>query len=850
MLVLALYTISGAAGLVLESVFLRQIALLVGSTATATSLVLAAFLGGLAAGSATVGRLVDRVANPLRLYALLEIGAGASGVFVVALLGPWREALEALLRAVGPGAGGRVAEGTLAFALLALPAALLGGTFPALARLRIRDAERLAGPAGLLYGLNTLGGAIGAFAAGFWLFESLGIARSGFVAATADVAIGVAAAALSRSPRATVPLAAPFARLVRADPLRSRACFAAATIAGGAMLGFEVVWTRLLTLPMRSFVYSFSLMLSLFLLGLVVGALLLSAVASRVRDPMRALGVLLVAAGAYVASSVTWLPALLAPPEGGGFGGLLVFGTLRAAVVVLPPTILSGMAMPLAMRGAAPPHGEVGRIVGSVYAANTLGCIAGALLAGLVLLPALGAPRSLVVLSLAMSAAGAIVLVALRPSSRSLRAIAVSALLACAALLAWPTGRFVEAFLRASRGRESIGTLLFFHEGATDTVAVVTKEYGFRDPRAKSLLTNGIAMSATVTPVRRYMAAEGHLPVLFAPEPRRALAVGVGTGITLAAVVSHPSIERVDAVELSEGVLRALRSFDAENDRADLDPRVRVVRDDGRRFLSRTTERYDLVTAEPPPPIVAGSSSLYSLEFYRLVRRSLNPGGVMVQWLPLHAQSLASARMTARTFLAAFPHAQLWLPSVRDAVLLGSERPLRLDLARLDAAYAESRTASNLRAAYLETPEAFLATFLLDREGIDRWTGLGEILTDERPRMEFFRSHGSNFDDRDLATLLEQPRADLAWASGLDEARAIRIETERQALRLYVRGQARESAADGLEAARISRGTDFFLHRLGCAPAQLDAISTGRFGAGAEVEGHLARCRALTAGVH
>jgi spermidine synthase len=416
--------------------------------------------------------------------------------------------------------------------------------------------------------------------------------------------------------------------------------------------------------------------------------------------------------------------------------------------------------------------------------------------------------------------------------------VAGASILACAAFLAWPTERFVEAFLRASRGRERIGSLLFFHEGATDTVAVVTKDYGFHDPGAKSLITNGVAMSATVKPVWRYMSAEGHLPVLMAAEPRRALAIGVGTGITLAAVVSHPEVERIDAVELSEGVLRALRSFDDENGRADLDPRVRIVRDDGRRFLERTRERFDVVTVEPPPPIVAGSSNLYSLDFYRLVRRALRPGGVTAQWLPLHAQSLASARMTARTFLAAFPHVQLWLPSVRDAVLLGSDRPLALDVARLDAAYATPATEANLRDAYLETPEALLGAYLLDRDGIERWAGPGAILTDERPLMEFFRSQGSNMGDREIATLLEIPQASLGWTTGLDETRARAVENENAALRLYVRSQARDSVADAVDAARRARGTEFLRYRLGCAGAQLDALPAG-------AEAQRARCRDL-----
>lgn len=825
MLVLALYTLSGAAGLILESVFLRQIGLLVGNTPAATGIVLAAFLGGLALGASAASRVADVATSPLRLYGLLEIGAGASGAVVVALLGPWHDVLLAPLRLAGLGPSGRAVEIALAFTLLGVPASFLGATFPALARLRAHDPRRIAGPVGLLYGLNTLGGAAGALAAGFWLFESVGVARSGFAAALADLAIGFVAVALSRAHLAETRGSHDAASGSLPSHATRRACLAAAALGGAAMLGCEVVWTRLLTLPMRSFVYSFSLMLSLFLVGLVLGALLLAALAPRIRDPLTLLGACLVAAGVYSAASVAWLPLVLAPPEGGSFGSLLARATLGAALVVLPPTILSGMALPLAVRGVAPDGRRVGHAAGVVYAANTLGSIAGALAAGLFLLPALGAPRALAVLSVVAAAGGSLAVLAARPG-RAMRATIVLALAVPVAFVFWPTGRFVEAFLRASRGRERIGRLLYFHEGATDTVAVVTKDYGFHDPGAKSLITNGVAMSATVKPVRRYMAAEGHLPVLFAVPARRALAVGIGTGITLAAIVSHPELETVDAVELSEGVLGALRSFDDENLRADLDPRVHVRRDDGRRFLARTLASYDLVTVEPPPPIVAGSSSLYSLDFYRLARRVLRPGGVMAQWLPLHAQSLPSARMTARTFLAAFPYAQLWLPSVRDAVLIGSDRPLVLDSRRLEDAYATPSSAADLRAAYLETPDALLATYLLDTDGLRRWAGPGPILTDERPLMEYFRTQGPNMTDRDIATLLEIPQADPKQVVQLDSTRERVVLEENAALRLYVRAAIRDSASDRVDAARRARATEFLRYPLGCTTAQLAALGT------------------------
>jgi spermidine synthase len=401
-----------------------------------------------------------------------------------------------------------------------------------------------------------------------------------------------------------------------------------------------------------------------------------------------------------------------------------------------------------------------------------------------------------------------------------------------------------------------VGELLLFHEGATDTIAIVRKEYGFHDPQAKSLITNGVAMSATVKPVWRYMAAEGHLPVLFAEEPRAAIHVGVGTGITLGAVASHERLRSIVAVELSEGVIAGLSLFEVENDAVLEDRRVRLVRDDGRHHLELTAEQFDLITVEPPPPIVAGSVHLYSLDFYELCLDRLRPGGIVAQWLPLHAQSLPSARMTARTFLEAFPHTQLWLPSVRDAILIGSEEPLVMSLDRLLEAYRTPRTRANLHRAYLESPEALLATFLLDGPGIARWAADAPVITDERPLMEFFRHQGGNMRDRDIAGLLALPQSERSWLIGTSRhpQLAAAVERENRALRLYAESTVLGQMQAGVAAARLARSTEFFLYGFGCAREQLEhlleeARSPDSRGLSPPPDRQLQHCRALTGGL-
>jgi spermidine synthase len=564
-------------------------------------------------------------------------------------------------------------------------------------------------------------------------------------------------------------------------------------------------------------------MLSLFLLGLVVGALALARLESRIENALRTLAWLQLASGVYVAASVVWLPIVLAPPsEGSGFAAFVLNGLMRAGPVVLPPTILSGMAFPLAVRVFSGETERAAGSVGSIYAVNTIGCIAGALGAGLVLLPAIGASRTLALLATASAGAGVIgALVAWTSLLR--RAAAAGALVACAATLGAPRGPYALAYARTGRSGEST---LFYREGATDTVAVVKRDYGFRDPDAKSVLVNGIAMTATVKPVWRYMSAEGHLPALFAPAPSRGLVICVGTGITLGALASHATVTSIDAVDLSESVLAALPVFDRENRGAYREPRINVIRADGRHFLETTDRRYGVITLEPPPPMVAGSVHLYTRDFYRICRAKLDPGGVLAQWLPLHGQSLASAKATARTFLEAFPYVELWLPSIRDAVLIGSDRPLHLDPERVRAAYATTSTRASLTDAYFETPEALLATYLLDRAGVARWSQGADVITDDRPRIEFFRRYGGTMPDREIATLLEPPAGpiDDVVAPAADPALRRAVEAEREAHLLYLRSEIAKDAAGSRRAAIATRATHFGLYRLGCDGPQLAAL--------------------------
>ena len=708
---------------------------------------------------------------------------------------------------------------------------------------------------GLLYGLNTLGGAAGVFLAGFFLFEWVGISASAYVAAAVQGAVGLIALLVDRVSRESAPRGSSAGDRTpsRGSSIGSRerlACLIAACAGGGAVLGYEVIWTRLLSLMMRSFSYSFSLMLSLFLVGLCVGAILL---AVRVRDRVRpavAVGWLQLAMGVYVALSLLWLPEALAPVTGAtSFSGFLLGSVLRAAPVVLPPTILSGMVLPLAARGFTPHAGNVARDVGLVYALNTAGAIAGALIAGLLLLPTLGAPTSLVVLAILNAAAGAVA-VFLASRRTAARVTAVGLLLVCAVPLSLGGERFVEAFLRATRSFDKIGEVLFFRESATDTIAIVRKDYGFHDPEAKSLITNGVAMSATVKPVWRYMALEGHLPVLFGAQTNRALAVGVGTGITLGAVVSHPEVQAIDAIELSPGVAEGLGYFEAENGLAHLDPRVTPAgrgRAASPGALGREVRHRDARATAPD------RRGLRAPLFVRLLPAALPETARRRRRRPVATASLAESAVGTddREDLRG-------CVSVRDALAaVGARRGddrIGGAVAGWSSTPCSRPTPSRGREAivdraYLESPEALLATFLVGREGLAGWAGDAPRITDEHPHMEFFRNQGRNMRDRDWGALLDVPRTGWGWIGGIDGDPALlaRVEHENRALRSYLHGKTEENPRLEARAATSSRGTEFFLYGFGCASAQ--ARNLGALGADdAMLRRHAARCAPFRTG--
>jgi spermidine synthase len=722
---------SGSAALVYETLWAKQLGRVVGVEVEAVTVALSAFFAGLALGGALFGRLADRVSRPLRLYAQLEAGAAVLGVLSTLALARSAPLFLELRDAVGPLAW------LLPFALVGLPTTLMGGTLPALLRAIAPSDHAVPRATGLLYGANTMGALLGTLATPFLLVPALGIARTGFFAGLIGLAAAGAALALDqrRGPAATVPERPPQPR-----DRDARLALALYAVAGGIALGYEVVWSELLVPFLSTRAHAFAVMLATYLAGLALGSLLFARWSKGGGEPWRAFGLLLGGAAASAVGTVFILGEWL--PQAQTFAGMWAMRltgretievvarfVVAAAAILLLPTLFLGAAFPAAARLVAGAS-KVGRDVGLVAAVNTAGGIAGSLLTGFVLVPRLGLVRSMGALAVAGTVLA--VIAVLKSGREGWRPAALAS--AIVLVVAIPAALVPRDRLAALWAGKRDGRLLFYEESAGGTVAVLEQSAGRGSFRR--LYIQGISNSGDAPASLRYMRLQALLPLLVhRGVPRSALVVGFGTGITAGALLADPGLERRVVVELLPSVVRAGPLFQG-NLGAATDSRLEIRIGDGRQELLRRSERYDVITLEPPPPSAAGVVNLYSRDFYELAARRLQPDGLMAQWWPLPAQNDEDSRSLVRSFLDVFPHASAWTTELHEVLLVGSASPLELDGARVEKRWAQPAVQAALAEVGIESAAALLATWLTDWGGLERYAGDARPVTDDRPRIE------------------------------------------------------------------------------------------------------------------
>jgi spermidine synthase len=729
-----LFFFSGACALIYQVLWLRQLSLVFGVTVYAASTVLATFMAGLAIGSAAAGRLSERVRRPL-----LWFGAAEALIGVTALLSPLAiDLVTAGYVALAPQLESRALATVLRFvcsaAVLLVPTILMGATLPLVLQSSVIDAPGVAARLSLLYGINTAGAVAGCLLAGFVLIGGLGIAATSRIAASVNVAIGVAAILMARRAAVTVPSVSqnPGEDLDRQSAAPSPArwlIFAAFVLSGLASLALEVVWFRSLVLYYPATTYAFTAMLAAVLTGIAAGSLIAAPLLRHRAPSLWGFGALHAAAG-ITAVAGAQVHGSLYEPASATTG--LMRGTL---IAVLPTALCLGMAFPVGVRLWSGRARSAGRELGVLYAGNVAGALVGSLLAGFVLLAQYGSARSLVLMAAVSLTTGILLLIGdIRRAPLTSSVVAVLAIGGFVSLAGDTPDPFTTGL---TRRYPSAGRVFMRDEGVQTTVSVHMREMGGRQ-----LYLDGLHQASDGRDVVLLHRQIGHLPVLLHPRPLRVLVIGLGGGATAGAVSLHPGLD-VDLVELASGVVKSASWFSHINENLLSRPNVRLHVGDARNHLLLGRSRYDVITADVIQPTHAGAGMLYSREYFALARRALTDGGVMVQWIGL--RSRLHYELIARTFQQVFPETSVW---VNGSLLIGSIRPLEIKEAALAERFAVAALQPSLAAAGFRDPESLLGHYVAGPEELRRFIGHGPILTDDKPLLEYYLSLPE--DDRPL----------------------------------------------------------------------------------------------------
>jgi spermidine synthase len=760
-----LFLLSGATSLVYEVIWLRQLILIFGSTQFATSTILSTFMAGLALGAFVAGRWLGRTRmRPLRIYGLLEIGIGLYALCVPFLFNQLSPIYRALWQA---GASESFITLSLAkFAGIAVvllpPTILMGASLPVLSRQVADDPERIGGKVGFLYAINTFGAVMGVFVSGFVAIPGIGVQRTLWLTALANGLLGVSAILLARRfEPVSVPAAAEADAAVSRGPApaKIRLALLVFAISGFGALVLEVAWTRVLALVMGSSVYAFSLMLLAFLIGLALGSTYFSRYLRRrpKADPALLLCLLLAAAGvlAYATAFLfQWLPRMfaeiyfsLSPGPNGWFVVQLFFGLM----IMFPATFALGGIFPAVVQIHARSLEKVASSVGTVYASNTVGTIAGAALAGFVLIPQLGVmPTVIAVAALEMLLGVAVALAVVSGSARRRAALALPMALAALAGLTirpgWDTNMMNSGVymnlhgVTSEQGWEHFKAMLdpednivlYAKEGLTASVFVADQpEFNNR-----YLSVNGKIEASTRADLETQLMC-AHLPLLLHEDPGDVMVIGLASGITVGAVSTHP-VENIRVVEVERAMEDAARLFADANYNVLDDPRLELSFNDARNELEFSPRTYDVIISEPSNPWMTVASNLFTEDFFRMARTRVRPGGIFSQWIQNYYLPAEDLRSIISAFRASFPEVLLFetFDGV-DLLLMGSQEPLKLDLQKLDGRMRELKVRIDMSRVDVKYPLDIVALLRLNSAEVATLVEDAPRNTDDNARVEF-----------------------------------------------------------------------------------------------------------------
>ncbi len=739
-LLFALFFFSGACGLIYEIVWTRMMTLVFGVSVYAVSTVLCSFMAGLALGSFWFGRAADRAKKILIFYGALEIGVALFALAFPFILKGIEPLFVSLYRHFYVNYYlFSVLRFAIIFVVLLVPTFFMGGTFPVASRYFVRGRDFFSRDVGFLYAVNTTGAALGAFAVGFVMLGEFGISKTTLITAGINLSIGILAMLAGRGERLEI-----VRQSKEIEPPPTNTTYALPILAigfsGFASLALEVLWSRVLTFHTHNSTYAFSAMLTTFLVGLAAGSWGFGVLAPRISKPILFFALIEWAIGLWSVFSLYLLgklprlvEALSAKIAWNDWREAILLIMAQTAVILIVPTFLMGMTLPLATRLVTRNLEKMGRSIGGVYGANTLGTVLGSFVAGFVLIPFFGVRNSFLI----VATLNALIAVALFLGSKeSPPLIRFGAPVACLAFaLAGP--RVVPLDVISRDFSRAMGTLVFYKEEVTDTIMVIDQK---GDKNWRTLVFSdgrGTAGHWTRQEDRFY----GHVPMLLHENPKNVLVICVGAGNTIGAITRHKRLERLDCVELSAGVPEAAKMFETNEGvfNPPVDPRIHLHIEDGRNFLLGTDQKFDIIHLDPPELFTAGVVFLYTEEFYNLCKARLNPGGIMSHWFNAAKMTEAEQRVVVATFFKVFPHGTVWQgPGLYSWNLIASDSALEIPLKKIsDRLRDEPKVVASLAEDKMDDPLRLFSHLLMNEKTVAEYSRGASIITDDSTIIDF-----------------------------------------------------------------------------------------------------------------
>jgi spermidine synthase len=748
---LFLFVGSGCAALIYEVVWFQLLQLVIGSSAISLGVLLGTFMGGMCLGSYLLPRYIDARHHPLRVYALLELGIGLMGLILLFGM-PLVSVIYTNI------AGGNVIVRAVVAAICLLPpTVMMGATLPAVARWVETTPQGVAW-LGFFYGGNIAGAVLGSLAAGFYLLRVHDMAIATYAAVALNVLVGVLGLWFARTtPHTPVNVTATAAD--RAPGART--VYIAIALSGFTALSAQVLWTRLLSLLFGATVYTFSLILAVFLTGLGIGSSLGASISRSNINPRVALGwcqMLLCGALAWAGYMLTrslpyWPinPSISSDPW---FNFQL--DMVRALWVVLPGAILWGASFPLALAAVAGRGQDPGRLVGGVYAANTVGAIVGSLASGLLLVVWVGTQHAEQVL-IVVSAIAALMLlapVAAGESSKGKLQWVATVLLVLATGAAGLLARSVPDVpgLLVAYGRYAAtwvdqSKIIYVGEGLNAFVAVSQLASGVRNYH-----NAGKVQASSEPQDMRLQRMLGHITHLVPQAPKKVLVIGFGAGATAGAVSIGPDVERMTIAEIEPLVPKSVSEYFGEhNYNVAKNPKVTIHIDDARHYLLTTDEKFDAITSDPLDPWVKGAATLYTKEFFDLVKKHLNPGGVVTLFVQLYESNTAAVKSEIGTFFDSFPNAVIWGNTNNgqgyDLVVMGQVEPIKINLDEMEAKLQSpkyAQVAQSLREIGFNSAVELFSTYAGQNADLAPWLRDAAINRDRNLRLQYLAGMGLN----------------------------------------------------------------------------------------------------------